>query len=133
VGVGGIEVASTPAAVRSSSLAAMKKLLFLGACLVALASQPVMAQTSGPDVVIVRVEESYSGKLKLFVERAGQETEAIVFEETKKENMGKGYYPFLNKLYQQGYQMQGIIPGAMITSGFAVTTSTLVFVKATSK
>jgi hypothetical protein len=119
--------------VRSSSLVTMKKLLFFGVCLVALASQPVMAQTTGPDVVIVRVEESYSGKLKLFVERAGQETEAIVFEETKKENMGKGYYPFLNKLYQQGYQMQGVIPGAMITSGFAVTTSTLVFVKATSK
>jgi len=111
----------------------MKKLLFLGACLLAFASQPVMAQTTGPDVVIVRVEERYSGNLMLFVERAGQETETIVFEETKKANMGKGYYPVLNKLYQQGYQLQGVIPGAALTTGAAVTTSTLVFVKAVSK
>ena len=37
---------------------AMKKLLFLGACLVALASQPVMAQTGNAEVVVVRLEES---------------------------------------------------------------------------
>jgi hypothetical protein len=111
----------------------MKKILFLGACLVALASQPVMAQTTGPNIVIVRVEERYSGNLMLFVERDGQATETIVYEETKKANMGKGYYPVLNKLYQQGYQLQGVIPGATLTTGAAVTTSTLVFVKAASK
>lgn len=33
----------------------MKKLFFLGACLVALASQPVMAQTGGPSVVVVSI------------------------------------------------------------------------------
>jgi hypothetical protein len=38
----------------------MKKLLFLGACLVALASSPAMAQTGEADVVIVKISEGYS-------------------------------------------------------------------------
>jgi hypothetical protein len=91
-------------AVRSSSFGVMKKLLFLGACLAALGSSPVMAQ-AGPDLVIVRVEERLSGRVAINVARAGQAPEVIEFRETRKESAAKGYYPVLNKLYQQGYQL----------------------------
>jgi hypothetical protein len=52
----------------------MKKLLFLGACLVALASQPVIAQTDGTDIVVVKVTENY-GLLQFDIARAGSKPE----------------------------------------------------------
>ena len=41
----------------------MKKLLFLGACLVALASQPVVAQTGTPEVAVLSFYHNASGRL----------------------------------------------------------------------
>jgi hypothetical protein len=114
--------------------AAMKKLLFLGACLVALASQPAVAQTGGPDVIVVRVAEHY-GQTHLTIERAGQEPEEITFEWNptgKGARASKGYYDVLAKLYQQGYQTQAIIPGAGYTKDMT-TYTTLVFTRPASK
>lgn len=109
--------------------ATMKKFLVLGAFLVALASAQVKAQTSGPDVVLIRVQERLSGRISLAIERAGQETETVEFQETKSQSATKGYYPVVAKLYQQGYQLQGVIPGASKTAGFEMTESTLIFIK----
>jgi len=114
----------------------MKKLLFLGACLVALASSPVMAQTGGADIVIVRVAE-YSSNTHLTVERVGQEPEEIEFDwdsriGKKWGRASKGYLDALSKLYQQGYQVQATIPGASFNNG-GTTYTTLVFTKPNSK
>jgi hypothetical protein len=114
----------------------MKKHLFLGVCLAAVASQPVRAQTGGVEVVIVRVAE-YSGHTHLTVERAGQEPEEMEFEwdsriGKKWGRASKGYLDALSKLYQQGYQVQATIPGAQFANGGTVYT-TLVFTRAASK
>jgi flagellar hook assembly protein FlgD len=113
----------------------MKKLIVLAACLLALTSQPVLAQTGGPDVVVVRVEE-YSGHAHLTIERAGKEPEEIEFNWNPKvgkgERASKGYYDALAKLYQQGYQVQATIPGATSNSG-TLTYTTLVFIKPVGK
>jgi hypothetical protein len=108
----------------------MKKLVFLGACLVALASSPVKAQTGGADIVVVRVME-YNGRTYLTVERAGQEPEQIDFKwdsriGEKRERASKGYLDTLSKLYQQGYRVQATIPGF---TNADVAYTTLVFTK----
>jgi hypothetical protein len=108
----------------------MKKLVLLGACLAALASSPVKAQTGGADVVVVRVME-YSGRTYLTVERVGQEPEQIDFKwdsriGEKRERASKGYLNALNKLYQQGYRVQATIPGL---ANDDVAYTTLVFMK----
>ena len=109
----------------------MKKLFLLGACLLALASQPVMAQTGDADVVAVRVAERY-GQTHLTIERAGQEPEEIAFGwdgriDKKFNRASKGYLDALRKLYQQGYQVQATIPGAANSNG--TTYTTLIFTK----
>ena len=114
----------------------MKKLLFLGACLVALASQPVMAQVGKQDVVMVRVREQL-GETHLIIERMGQGPEEINIEWNDKagKNMSaaKGYLGALDKLFQQGYQLQAVIPGVAVTMPSVNATSTLVFTKASGK
>jgi predicted secreted protein len=109
----------------------MKKLIFLAACLVALTSQPVLAQTVGTDVVVVRVAEAV-GRTHLTIERSGQEPEEISFDwadkTSKNQRASKGYLDALNKLYQQGYQVQATIPGAQYANGGTAFT-TLVFTK----
>jgi hypothetical protein len=52
----------------------MKKLVFLGACLVVLASQPVKAQTGGADVVVVKVSE-YATYIEFYIARSGSKPE----------------------------------------------------------
>jgi hypothetical protein len=110
----------------------MKKLLFLGACLVALASSPVMAQTGGADVVTVRVVEEVRHS-RLWINWPGREPELIEFEWNDKEgkgaNAGKGYEAAVNKLYLQGYHLQGVIPGLALSGPGFYTQSTLVFIK----
>lgn len=110
----------------------MKKLLFLGACLVSLASQPVMAQVGGADVVTVRVLEE-SRHSRLWINWPGREPELVEFDWNDKEgkgaNAGKGYAAALSKLYQQGYHLQGVIPGQLVGGTIVYTNSTLVFAK----
>jgi hypothetical protein len=110
----------------------MKKFLFLGACLVALTSQPVLAQTGGTDVVIVRVAESVE-HTDMTIERVGQEPEEIAFDWSARSGRkggraSKGYLDALSKLYQQGYQIQATIPGPAYMNG-GTTFTTLVFTK----
>ncbi|MGI4867579.1 MAG: hypothetical protein ACRYFZ_26905 [Janthinobacterium lividum] len=114
----------------------MKKLLFLGACLVALASQPVRAQTGGMDVLVVRVEET-NAHVSLTVERAGQEPEGIGFDYDRRPGKAgrasKGYLDALSKFYEQGYIVQAVIPGVTYTAIGGVTYSTLIFTKPRTK
>lgn len=103
----------------------------------ALASQPVMAQTGNPNVIMVRVTEELRGEVQLIIERPGQAPEEIKFKFwsnlSKGPSAAAGYSSALKNLYEQGYQIQTVIPGASITSPGGFTQSTLIFVKPVSK
>lgn len=103
----------------------MKKLLFLGACLVALASQPVVAQTSGPEVVVVRVFDA-GINVHLAINRGKGKTELVTFSSGANDKhlaeAAEGYQQALFKLYQEGYTLKS-------TFTTSDRLSTLVFVK----
>jgi hypothetical protein len=105
--------------------AAMKKLIFLGACLVALASQPVMAQTGEPQVIIVRVYDA-GGNVELAVSRGNGKPELLKFDAGIRDKdllaAAEGYQQALAKLYQEGYTLKS-------TFTTSERLSTLVFVK----
>jgi opacity protein-like surface antigen len=91
----------------------MKKLLFIGACLVALASQPVMAQTGATDIVVVKVTEGY-GTLEFYIARIGSKVEHREFSLKQLKEKGEGSYTsgaaehtlsLLVELAQQGYTL----------------------------
>jgi hypothetical protein len=100
----------------------MKKLLFLETCLVALASQPVLVQTGGPDVVAVRFVYEAGTKFHTFISRGTGKT---------KEQQAKGGNALENescqqviaKLYQEGYTLR-----STFSSG-NVPTNSLLFTK----
>jgi hypothetical protein len=56
----------------------MKKLLFLGTCLLALGSQPVMAQMTGPQIAVVTSYSSGFAAGHFVVDKDGK-TEVIDF------------------------------------------------------
>jgi hypothetical protein len=104
----------------------MKKLLFLGSCLVALASQPAMAQTGRPEVVVVKVMESMytmrivvvqgSGTPQVQELNIGEGTKAMVSSSQEIQKVVAG-------LYAQGYSLKSTFDG---NKGVV---STLIFVK----
>lgn len=104
---------------------AMKRLLFLGACLVALASQPAMAQTVGSDVVVVRVYDGTGGKI--VIARTGGKTEEVPYNANyTSKALAESTSQFqrtIESLYQQGYALKSTF------SGGGGSVATLVFVK----
>jgi opacity protein-like surface antigen len=104
----------------------MKRLLFLGASLVALASQPVMAQTSGPDVVVMKVAE-FQNNTQIVIARAESKVEVMELEGGAGPNAmsqsAKRVQQVVTKLYAQGYVLKSTY------SGYGGNMSTLVFVK----
>jgi hypothetical protein len=95
----------------------MKKLFFLGVCLVALASQPVMAQTGGSDVDVTVVRITAGGsRTYLAVTRPGGKQEEIELNNYlsldadkpvgKRKQVGIGLQELVTDLYRQGYQLQ---------------------------
>jgi opacity protein-like surface antigen len=116
--------------------AAMKKLLFLGACLVALASQPVRAQTSAADIVVMKVIESY-GRIEFFIARAGSKPEhrELGFKQLKEKGEDRFFYngsaeytrSLLMELAQQGYTLTTTYTSGGVAGGPGPTT--LVFTK----
>jgi hypothetical protein len=83
--------------------AAMKKLLFLGACLVALASQPVMAQTAGPSIVVVQVFAAGFAKYQVVIDRGGDKPELVEFKADPQVKQAGVYQHIFEKLAQEGY------------------------------
>jgi hypothetical protein len=88
----------------------MKKLLFLGVCLVALASQPVMAQTGGVEVVTVKIADNQY-RLSILVTRGEGKNEytEVTNGQAIKNRMAKeeAVQTVLAKLYQAGYSLKG--------------------------
>ena len=107
---------------------AMKKLFFLGACLVALASSPAMAQTGGADIVVVRITE-YSSTVYVSVTKEEGRSEQWKFESgstgKRLDDSGQGYYKLLADLYRQGYRLQSTV-SANVSSDISRTTMVLV-------
>jgi opacity protein-like surface antigen len=129
----------------------MKKLLFLGACLVALASSPVMAQTNkvqveswhtelaqtgAADIVVVKVMESY-GRLDFFIARAGSKPEhrEFGFKQLKEKGEDRFFYngsaeytrSLLMELAKQGYTLTTTYTSGGVAGAPGPTT--LVFTK----
>lgn len=102
----------------------MKKILLLGACLVALASQPVLAQTGGTEVVVVRVVDTGG---RFVIGRPGGKTEEVSFNSSySSKGLAESAVQLqqaVASLYQQGYTLKSTFTGA---SG---SVSTLIFVK----
>jgi hypothetical protein len=105
----------------------MKKLIFLGACLVALASQP--AQAGGTQLAIVRITE-YPSTAYVSVTQAEGKSEQWKFDigSTGKrlDDAGQGYYKLLAGLYQQGYHLQSTFTAAVDAT---ISRTTMVLVK----
>ena len=102
----------------------MKKLVFLGACLVALASQPVMAQTGGTDVVVVKVYE-YASEQRISVTHSDGKTEEVSSRAGRSSlpEAGAALQKVFAALYQQGYTLKGS------TSTYAGSIGTFILAK----
>ncbi|RZK32471.1 MAG: hypothetical protein EOO63_01240 [Hymenobacter sp.] len=103
----------------------MKKLLFLGAGLVALAASPVMAQAptqAEVDVTVVRVTTTYT-RTFITVTRPGGQEELLEFandkQSEKRQPVGVGFQQLVAGLYQQGYQLQSTFDTQSSTSSSA--------------
>jgi hypothetical protein len=87
----------------------MKKLLFLGTCLVALASQPAVAQAGGAEVAVVRITE-YVTTVHVSVTRGEGKSEQWKFDSGDRgqrlDASGQGYQKLLADLYKQGFHLQ---------------------------
>jgi hypothetical protein len=108
--------------------AAMKKLLFLGACLVALASQPALAQTTTLDVIVMSVRTAGIGRTRIVLAYSGGKTEEKLVKNMSNSDKAQdeataAYQDIIAKLYQQGYSLKSTF------SEFQGSLSTLVFVK----
>ncbi|MBO2010886.1 hypothetical protein [Hymenobacter negativus] len=108
----------------------MKKLFWLGACLLALSVHPVKAQATNPEIAVVRVYE-YETWVELVIVRGPDQSEILKFDSGTTEKSltksGKGYYNALFKLYQEGYSLQSTFTATPTAAG---SFTTLLFVKA---
>jgi hypothetical protein len=89
----------------------MKKLLFLGACLVALASSPVKAQTGAADVVVMTVKSVVLGRKRVVIGYSDGKTEEQIIKNVIVSDKGQDegitqYQAIIAKLYQQGYPLK---------------------------
>ncbi|MBH8558981.1 hypothetical protein [Hymenobacter negativus] len=107
----------------------MKKLLLLGACLLALSMNPVRAYASDPDIVVVRVFDN-GGSARVVISRAGGKNEVSSFNSGNGEkglsDSGQGYLKVVQKLYSEGYSLKS-------TFTADVFLTTLIFVKEAPK
>lgn len=95
----------------------------------ALASSPVVAQTVGPDLIVIQVTQ-FGRKLQLSIAHGQQQPEEVVFD-LKEVKPAPSYHTALAKFYAQGYVVQAVVPG--LTNGTGYVESTLILGKPTSK
>jgi hypothetical protein len=86
----------------------MKKLFLIGACLLALASSPALAQVGGPPVVVVQLYYSGLGTGHIAVTRGEGKTEDIEYKATtiKQHVASETYQRVFTQLYQEGYALK---------------------------
>jgi hypothetical protein len=100
----------------------MKKLLFLGACLVALASQPVMAQTGTADVVVVKLHRTSSRTGHILISRGSSASEDIEYIDNKPAMESEALQVAFAKLYQQGYRLRSTLGLSVLNSPLFIFT-----------
>jgi hypothetical protein len=102
----------------------MKKFLFLGACLVALASQPATSQVTEKEVIIVQATATGGGDGFIAITRGAGKVENVSFKTFNKKfpEESVAYQQVITKLYQEGYSLKSTFS----TSSNSVT---MVFVK----
>jgi hypothetical protein len=104
----------------------MKKLLCMGIGLLALAAQPGLAQTSGPDIIVVKVAE-FQNNTQIVIARSEGKSEVMELEGGAGPNAmtqsAKKVQQVLTKLYAQGYVLKSTF------SGYQGNMSTLVLIK----
>jgi hypothetical protein len=85
----------------------MKKLLFLGACLVTFASQPVVAQTGGPHVIVVQLYFTGIGTQHIITRGEGK-TQDIQLKNTSPEEhkAAEAYQRVMEGLFAEGYTLK---------------------------
>ena len=104
----------------------MKKLLFLGACLLALSSSPVRAQTGGSDVVVVRLVDGLPSSQLVIVRGPGQNEQLELPAGIGTKNLissGEVLQQAVAKLYQEGYTLKSTF------SSKGGSAATLIFTK----
>lgn len=104
----------------------MKKYVFVGACLLALASLPARAQTGGEDIVVVKVAEYQNSTQLVLVDSAGK-SELMELEGGGGPNAmtqsAKRVQRVVASLYAKGYVLKSTF------TGDHGSISTLIFVK----
>jgi hypothetical protein len=104
----------------------MKKIFFIGACFVTLSSAPVMAQTSGSDVVVVRLADGTNASQLIIVRGPGKNEQIDLLTSTNTKGLissGEAIQQAIAKLYQEGYSLKSTF------GGYQGYVSTLIFVK----
>jgi hypothetical protein len=110
----------------------MKKLFFLWACLVALASSPVMAQTGVVETVVVTVENDIG--LHIVISRGPGKSEVVEvsYKEVRQNPAAREeeLQQVVDKLFRQGFGLQGTYGGGGAgRSGSFYSKNTLIFTK----
>lgn len=104
----------------------MKKLFFLGACLVVLASSPVHAQATKGEVVVVRIVDKAS-QGKVVVVRPGGKTEELALNQSLNSKglveAGLTLQQLVTTLTHEGYTLKSTFTSS---EGFGAT---LIFIK----
>lgn len=113
-------------------LGAMKKKFFLGACLVALASSPAMAQVGVAETVVVTVENNVG--LHVVISRGPGKSEVVEvsYKEIRQNPAAQEerLQQVFDKLFQQGFSLQGTYGGGGAgRSGSFLFNNTLIFTK----
>ncbi|AII53829.1 hypothetical protein [Hymenobacter sp. APR13] len=105
----------------------MKKRFYLLGCLLLLGSAPVLAQTTGAEVVVIRTYEAAAGSARIVVSRGKQQSTILdVATGVNDKNLvsaAETYQQLITSLYQEGYVLQG-------TLNTAAYLNTLIFIKA---
>jgi hypothetical protein len=70
---------------------------------VALASQPVMAQTVGPAIIVVQVYPAAFAKWQIVIDRGGDKPEVVEFKADPSIKQAGVYQHTFEKLAQEGY------------------------------
>ncbi|UOQ70961.1 hypothetical protein [Hymenobacter cellulosilyticus] len=87
----------------------MKKLFFLLSCLLVLGSAPAWAQTSEPDIVVVRTSEQM-GSSRIVVTRGKGKSTAVElpngYSEKSMIATSEKYFELVSGLYREGYVLQ---------------------------
>ena len=102
----------------------MKKLVFLGACLLVLRVHPVVSAAADPEVIVVTCF-SNATKLRFVISRGAGRSEVVEVSYTGSSEkallaQSEAYHRIVQRLYQEGYTHQG---------NALVGTNTTLFVK----